>query len=317
MKQNSCRFALSLMLLFAGVASVRPAQAQDYYKSKTITLYAGMPPGGGIDSEMRMVAHYFGRFIPGEPAIIPRNMQGAGGMILGNYLSSVARPDGLTLGMPGRSGFVLAPIVGAADVKYDLRKFSWIGSSASSNYILWMGKQSNIRTVEELKGANRQIIIAGSGSTTANSIIPEVLARYEGFPIKVVRGYPGMNDAILAVERGEADGVLTQPASLRRDLVSSGAVVPIVQVFSVEPDLPLLDRYITKGRTRGLLELLNAPQHLGLALVAPPGMPDGIVKILRQSYLAMVASKDYQDEAIKRSFPGLSRIRRTPIGSDE
>jgi len=290
------------ILCAAALAHPQPTQAQDYYKGKTITLYAGMPPGGGIDSEMRMVAHYFGRFIPGEPAIIPRNIQGAGGMILGNYLSGVARPDGLTLGMPGRSGFVLAPIVGAADVKYDLRKFNWIGSSASSNYILWMGKQSNIRTVEELKGANRQIIIAGSGSTTANSIIPEVLARYEGFPIKVVRGYPGMNDAILAVERGEADGVLTQPASLRGDLVSSGAVVPIVQVFSVEPDLPLLDRYITKGRTRPLLELLNAPQHLGLALVAPPGMPDGIVKTLRQSYLAMVASKDYQDEAIKRSF---------------
>jgi tripartite-type tricarboxylate transporter receptor subunit TctC len=290
------------ILCAAALAQSQPAQAQDYYKGKTITLYAGMPPGGGIDSEMRMVAHYFGRFIPGEPVIIPRNMQGAGGMILGNYLSSVAKPDGLTLGMPGRSGFVLAPIVGAADVKYDLRKFSWIGSSASSNYMLWMRKQSNIRTVEELKGAHRQIIIAGSGSTTANSIIPEVLARYEGFPIKVVRGYPGMNDAILAVERGEADGVLTQRASLRGDLVSSGAVVPIVQVFSVEPDLPSLDRYITKGRTRALLELLNAPQHLGLALVAPPGMPDSIVKTLRQSYLAMVASKDYQNEAIKRSF---------------
>src|SRR3954453_4556847 len=293
---------VAALLVVAALAGMSTAQAQDFYRSKTITLFAGMPPGGGIDSEMRLVANFFGNHIPGEPNIVPRNMQGAGGMILGNYLSSVARPDGLTLGMPGRSGFVLAPIVGAADVKYDLGKFNWIGSSASSNYILWMGKESNIRTVEELKGADRQIIIAGSGSTTANSIIPEVLARYEGFPIKVVRGYPGMNDAILAVERGEADGVLTQPASLRGDLVSSGAVVPIVQVFSVEPALPLLDRYITKGRTRALLELLNAPQHLVLTLVAPPGTPDGIVKILRQSYLAMVASKDYQDEAIKRSF---------------
>src|SRR3954471_10806352 len=93
-------------ILYAAALAPPPAQAEDYYKGKTITLYAGMPPGGGIDSEMRMGAHYFGRFIPGEPAIIPRNMQGAGGMILGNYLSSVARPDGLTLGMPGRSGFV-------------------------------------------------------------------------------------------------------------------------------------------------------------------------------------------------------------------
>jgi ABC-type amino acid transport substrate-binding protein len=165
-----------------------------------------------------------------------------------------------------------------------------------------MRKQTNIRTVEELKSQTRQVIIAGSGSTTANSIIPEVLAKYEGFPIKVVRGYPGMNDAILAVERGEADGVLTQRASLRGDLVSSGAVVPIVQVFAVEPDLPLLDRYITKDRTRALLELLNAPQRLGLALVAPPGVPPDIVELLRRSYLNMVGSREYQDEAIKRSF---------------
>src|SRR5438093_1046975 len=211
----------------AALIAVPQARAQDFYRGKSLTLFAGQPPGGGIDSEMRLVAQYFGRHIPGEPAIVPRNMPGAGGLILGNNLYSVAKPDGLTLGMPGRTGFVLAPIISAADTKYDLRRFTWIGSSASSNLVLWMRRQSNIKSFDDLRRANRQIIIAGSGSTTSNSIIPEVLAKYENMPVKVVRGYTGIIDAVLAVERGEADGVLCKRASIRPDMLSSGAVVPV------------------------------------------------------------------------------------------
>jgi tripartite-type tricarboxylate transporter receptor subunit TctC len=278
------------------------AHAQDFYRGKSVTLFAGQPPGGGIDSEMRLVAQFFGRHIPGEPAVVPRNLPGAGGMILGNHLFGVAKPDGLTLGMPGRSGFVLAPIISAADTKYDLRKFTWIGSSASSNFVLYMRRQSNIKSFDDLRNARRQIIIAGSGTTTANSITPEVLAKYENLPIKVVRGYPGIIDAILAVERGEADGVLCQRASLRPDMLSSGAVVPVFQVFDVEPNLPVLERLITNPKEKALLELLSAPQRLGLTVIAPPGLPEDLTRILRQSYLKMVASREYLDEAVKRGF---------------
>jgi len=307
-REAPVRVPLSLLLglvlgLTLSLMSVSASQAQDLYRGKSATLFAGQPPGGGIDNEMRLVAQFLGRHIPGEPAIVPRNMPGAGGMILGNHLFGVAKPDGLTLGMPGRSGFVLAPIISAADTKYDLRRFTWIGSSASSNFVLYMRRQSNIKSFDDLRNARRQIIIAGSGSTTANSITPEVLAKYEDLPIKVVRGYPGIIDAILAVERGEADGVLCQRASLRPDMLSSGAVVPVFQVFDVEPNLPVLDRLISNNpREKALLELLSAPQRLGLAVIAPPGLPDDLTRILRQSYLKMVASRDYLDEAVKRGF---------------
>lgn len=283
-------------------AALQPANGQDPYRGKTITLFAGQPPGGGIDSEMRLVAQFYGKHIPGGPSIVARNMPGAGGLILGNHLYSVARPDGLTLGMPGRSGFVLAPIISAADTKYDLRKFTWIGSSASSNFVLWMRRQSNIRSFDDLKHAKREIVIAGSGSTTSNSIIPEVLAKYENMPIKVVRGYPGIADAVLAVERGEADGVMCQRASLRPDMLASGAVVPILQFYDVEPGVPLLQDLISNPREKALLELLAAPQKLGLAVVAPPGIPAELTRVLRDSYLAMVAMGEYRDEAVKRGF---------------
>jgi tripartite-type tricarboxylate transporter receptor subunit TctC len=204
--------------------------------------------------------------------------------------------------MPGRSGFALAPIISAADTRYDLRKFTWIGSSASSNFVLWMRRQANVRSFEDLRNAKRPIIIASSGSTTANSIMPEVLAKYEKLPLKVVRGYPGINDAVLAVERGEADGVLCQKASMRNDLLASGAVLPVFQIMPIEPGLPLLDDVITDPKEKALLELLSAPQRLGLPVIGPPGMPEEITRTLRHSYLKMVASKDYLDEAIKRNL---------------
>jgi tripartite-type tricarboxylate transporter receptor subunit TctC len=300
------RRASLCLLLAAAVAAAacdfRAAQAQDFYHGKTVTLFAGQPPGGGIDSEMRLVARFLGKFIPGEPSFLPMNMQGAGGIILGNHLYGVAKPDGLTLGMPGRTGFALAPVISAADTKYDLRKFTWIGSSASSNFVLWMRRQANVRGFDDLRNAKRQIVIASSGSTTANSIMPEVLARYEKLPLKVVRGYPGINDAILAVERGEADGVLCQKASLRGDMIASGAVVPVFQVMAIEPGVALLNDIITDQRERALLEMLSAPQRLGLPVIAPPGVPDALTRILRRSYLSMIASSDYQDEAMKRGL---------------
>ena len=293
----------SLVVALAVVAAaVQPASGQDHYRGKTITLFAGQPPGGGIDMEMRLVAQFYGKHIPGAPSVVPRNMPGAGGLILGNHLYSVARPDGLTFGMPGRTGFVLAPIISAADTKYDLRKFTWIGSSASSNLVLYVRRQSNIRSFDDLKKAKREIIIAGSGSTTSNSIIPEVLAKYENIPIKVVRGYPGIADAVLAVERGEADGVLCQRASLRPDMLAAGATVPVFQLFDMEPGVPLLQDLVANPREKALLELLSAPQKLGLAVIAPPGLPAELTRILRDAYLAMIATSEYRDEAAKRGF---------------
>jgi ABC-type amino acid transport substrate-binding protein len=300
--RGDSRVRATLVAAAVVAAGIHAAQAEDFYRGKTVTLFAGQPPGGGIDSEMRLVARFLGKFIPGEPGFLPMNMQGAGGIILGNHLYSVAKPDGLTLGMPGRSGFALAPVISAADTRYDLRKFTWIGSSASSNFVLWMRRAANVRSFDDLRSAKRPIIIASSGSTTANSVMPEVLARYEKLPLKVVRGYPGINDAVLAVERGEADGVLCQKASIRNDLIASGAVVPVFQVMPIEPDLPLLDGIVTDAKEKALLELLSAPQRLGLPLIGPPGMTEDVARTLRQAYLKMVASQDYLDEAVKRGL---------------
>jgi len=129
-----------------------------------------------------------------------------------------------------------------------------------------------------------------------------VLARYEGFPFKVVRGYPGTNDAVLAAERGEVDGLFVHRASVRADLITSGLLVPVFQTFALEADLPVLERFVSNPREVALLNLINAPQRLGLAVIAPPALPEAVTRTLRDSYLRMVAAKDYQEEASKRGF---------------
>src|SRR5258706_12981815 len=118
--------------------------AQDFYAGKTLTIIAGFPPGGGVDGEMRVLTRYFAKYIPGHPVIVSRNMQGAGGIILGNHLNSVAPPDGLTLGMPGRSGFLLSNVVPQKGITYDLTKFSYVGGAGSAVNTLWLHKRTGI-----------------------------------------------------------------------------------------------------------------------------------------------------------------------------
>ena len=279
-----------------------PASADDFFKGKVVSLFAGRPPGGGVDSEMRIVGQFLGENIPGRPKILPQNMPGAGGIALGNHLYNVASHDGLTLGVPGRTAFLLAPVVGNANARYSLLKFTWIGSAASSNFILWIRKGANIASLDELRKSPKTLVIGGSGSGNADTVVPELLVKYEKLPFKVIRGYPGTSEQILALERGEIDGMFTERASFRSDPVASGLAVPIFQTFPIEPNVPLSEDIVTDPKGRAVLRLFGVPLRVGLAVVAPPGLSKETTRILRDSYLATITSKGYRDEAAKRGF---------------
>src|SRR5579862_4071370 len=179
---GSAAIAGLLMVLSCAV----PAFGADFYAGKTISLYAGRPPGGATDAEMRLVAQFLGNEIPGHPRVIPLNMPGAGGVVLGNYLYNVAPKDGLTLGVPGRTSFMLSPVGGNPNVQYDLNGFNWIGSAASSNFILWMRAGAGINSLQQLRQSARELVIGGSGNGNSDTVIPELLLKYEKLPIKVI-----------------------------------------------------------------------------------------------------------------------------------
>src|SRR5215813_2147985 len=170
--------ALRIAIALPGADS---ACADDTFAGRTLTVIAGFQPGGGVDGEMRVLTRYFAKYIPGNPVIVSRNMQGAGGIILANHLYSVAAADGLTLGMPGRSGFLLSNVVPQKGIAYDLANFSYIGSAGSAANALWVHRRTGIAAVADLKHARTPIVVGALNARSENAIGPRVLESYEGW----------------------------------------------------------------------------------------------------------------------------------------
>jgi len=303
----SMTFLVAALAAICVLPSIQPATADEsnFYAGKTITLIAGLPPGGGVDGEMRVAARHLGHFIPGNPAIVAQNMPGAGGMVLGNFLLHAA-PDGLTLAMPGRSGFLLSNVVPQKGVAYDLTKFSYVGGAGSTNNVLWLRKGTGIATVAELARSQKEIVIGALSPRTGDAVIPKVLAKYQGWKLKIVFGYPGFNEVLTATERGEVDGFLTHEGSIRNtrpDLIDSGTLKPVLQSVEDLPGVPLLMTVVGDAKEKALLGLLETPSEIGLPLMGPPGIPADRLAILRQAYARMVADPAYREEAEKRGLP--------------
>jgi tripartite-type tricarboxylate transporter receptor subunit TctC len=295
--------ALAALALCAGATA--PHAQEDFYAGKTLTLIAGLPPGGGVDGEMRVLARYFSKYIPGHPNIVAKNMPGAGGVVLGNFLNKAA-PDGLTLGMPGRSGFLLSNVVPQKAVSYDITKFSYVGGAGSAIGALWLARRTGITSVAELKVSRKEIVIGGLSPRSENTIVPRALASYERWPLKVVPGYAGFNEVLIAVERGEVDGLFSHEGSIansRPDLMVSGLLKPVVQSFAYASSVPVLADVMNDANARALLGLVTTPSHIGLPLVGPPGMPADRLEILRRSYMQLMEDAEYRAEADKRGLP--------------
>jgi tripartite-type tricarboxylate transporter receptor subunit TctC len=293
-------FAAAVLAAAAGAAS-----AQDYFVNKSITLYAGYPPGGGIDNEMRTIARFYPAFIPGRPNIIAKNMPGAGGLILGNYLYAKGKPDGFEIGMPGRSGFLLANSIGHKGARYVLTEFTYIGSTASTNAILWLNAKAGINTLDDLKKAKKTIVLGGLSARSQNIVVPKVLAKYHGFPFRPVHGYPGMNAVLLAMERGEVDGLFSHEGSLqstRPDMIADKKIIPIFQTFPFEPNLPTVESFVTDPEEKALLTLLSAPGRVGVPLLGPPKMNAEATKVLRDAHQALAKDKAFREYAEKRGI---------------
>ena len=300
--KKSLALVAALMALVS-FARTPPSAQSNFFTGKTILLYVGFSPGGGVDGEARIAAKHLSRFIPGNPTIQVKNMPGAGGIVVANHMYKGVEPDGLTLAMPGRSGFLLSNIVKDKNVAFDLAKFAYIGGAGSTNSILWLRKDSGISNVAQLKAAKKEIILGAWSARSQNAIVPKVLRQYEGWPFKVVHGYPGTNEVLVAIERREVDGLYSHQGSVRPQMISSGEVIPIVQTFEEFPNVPTIGSLITNPKEKALLGLLSAPSRIGLPLLAPPGIPAERLDILRRSYALMVKDKEYVEEVEKRGLP--------------
>lgn len=167
------RYASIMLGLFLFFLLYRPYPlfAAPFYEGKVLTIIVGYSPGGGYDRVDRLLAKYLPNYIPGKPTVLVQNMPGADSMIAANYLYNIAKPDGLTIGTFNR-GLVFANLLKAEGGRYDLTKFSWIGSAAVESSVLIFYKDLAYKTIEDVAKSKSTIVIGCTGSADAINIIP-------------------------------------------------------------------------------------------------------------------------------------------------
>lgn len=292
--------ALCAALFLSAIRS--DAQAADFYAGKTITMIVGFAPGGGVDTTARVVAAHLGRFIPGEPAIVVQNMEGAAGLVAMNYLANRVAADGLSIAIPGRSWYVEGALKGPG-VAFDIDKATFIGSPGGVNSALYVRTATGAGSLAALKASPKPLTFGTLGATTPTAMVPALLAA-QGYPVKIISGYVSTARVLVALEQGEIDGFWTAEDSFtrRHDLIDKNLVRPILQSRPHFPGVPLLSAVMPESQ-KPLLMLLEAPENFGLPLVAPAGVPADRAAALRKAFLAMAADPAYQADAAKTGDP--------------
>lgn len=280
-----------------------PLLAQDasanFKAGRTVNLYIGYAPGGSYDLYGRMVARHLGRHIPGEPAIVPSNMPGAGSLQAANFIYSVAPKDGTALGALGET-LAMEQALRNSGVKYDASKLTWIGRVASSNNIHLVWHTAKAQSIED--ALKFEMTVAGTGPANLAETVPRLLNALIGTKFKVISGYASSGPGMLAMERGEVDGAGTSWAAIKstkQDWLRDKTVKIILQNLPErDPELPDVPALLEFGKTEDDKQLLNlyaSGGAIGRAISAPPGMPTHITAALRQAFQSML--KDPQLKA--------------------
>jgi tripartite-type tricarboxylate transporter receptor subunit TctC len=295
------------ILFGALLALMKPAQAQEepFFKDKTLRVIVGSAPGGGYDAYARLVSDHMRRHIPGNPQIVVQNMPGAGSLVATNHIANVAPKDGTVIGAVNAAMTTL-PLIKPDTAKFDPRKMNWIGSTLREFHIGLVRENSPVKTVADAQRI--EIPVAGTGgSTTTYPVIANAILNTK---FKVVAGYQGTAQGMLAMERGEVDGVIgitwasikaTQAAALR-----DGKILLLAQ-FGVRkhPELPNIPLVIDAAKTpedKAALRLVFSSQEVGRPWVAPEGVPEKTVAILRKAFDDTMADPEFKADAAKRKL---------------
>src|SRR5262245_48934358 len=269
------------------------------------TMVVGFPPGATYDIYTRTFARHLGKHLPGKPNVIVQNMAGAGTLRSANFLYNQAPKDGTTIGMLAR-GLAMQPLLDMTGIQFEARKFNWIGSISSDVSLVLSWHTRPFKTIDDLR--KNEMVVAGTGSGADSVIFPYILNGVLGTKMKIVTGYPGAADFLLAVERQEADGTAGVSWSgilaSRPEWISDKRINVIVQLgLKRHPDMdpaPLVMDFAKNDSDRGVLELIFARQDMAYPIVAPPGTPPERVTQLRQAFEAVMHDGEFLADAKKQ-----------------
>jgi tripartite-type tricarboxylate transporter receptor subunit TctC len=313
MLTNHHTFVTALVTTIFLAGSVSAQSVESIYKGKNVDLLIGFGPGGGNDTWARTVAAHIGRFLPGKPSVIPRNMDGAGGLQVANYLYNAAPKNGRVFGLINR-GIPLEPLLGGSGTNFDARKFVYIGSPDRDTTVCGAMKGAAVQSMQDL--FSKELIVGGTGSGADTVIYPEFLNAVLGMKFKVIKGYKGSSAVALAMARGEVQGACLAYDSFTRTAVHREGQTNILFQAALKPDpkikgVPSVLGQAKSTADRQALELFFARVELGRPFVAPPGLAPELVKALRTAFAATLADKTFIADARKR------KLRPAPVSGED
>jgi len=295
--------ALAGALLLTAAAPFAAAQGvADFYKNRNVDEYIGYSTGGAYDFYARVIGRHMGAHIPGHPTLIPRNMEGAGSLRLANWLYRVAPQDGSVFATIGR-GIAFDPLLIGKGDQFDAQKFNWIGSANNEVSVCVALKDSGIAKFDDL--FTKPLTVGGTSADTDQ--FPRVLNNVLGTHFKVIEGYPGGNEVVLAMERGEVNGRCgwswSSVKATHKAWIDEKKMIVLVQLsLNKHPELPDVPSVLDFAKTdeqRAILKMVFARQVMGRPYVAPPNAPADRIAALRQAFTATMQDKDFLAEADK------------------
>jgi tripartite-type tricarboxylate transporter receptor subunit TctC len=299
------RSSLSLcaVALVLGWAQAANAQSPDKI-DRPVTIYVAGTAGGGIDLYARLLGRHLGRHIPGRPTVTVQLMPGAGGIRAANFLAEQAPRDGTAI-TTFAGGPILEPLIGARNPGYDMSQFTWVGAVTKDFGLCMAWGASPFRTIDDVK--KQQMVVGGTGAGSETDTWPVVLNEVLGTRFKLVTGYVGSQETILAIERGETHGrcvfshsaLKTAKPDWLRDKKINVLLLTALEKSSDFPGVPAVVDLVSKPEDRALLELMVAPGAMARPFVAPPGVPAGKAALLRRAFDATMQDPEFRAEAAR------------------
>jgi tripartite-type tricarboxylate transporter receptor subunit TctC len=303
---------LTLILPAAAVADDQAVAA--FYGKRTVAIAVGFTPGGNYDLYARLVARHIGRHIPGNPTVIVQNLPGAGSRRLANTLANVGPHDGTMIGLPNQ-GIAMDQALGTEGVKFDARRFHWIGSPVEDNNVFWGWHTIPVKTIEDAR--TREFVVGATGPGSPTTYYPRIMNELLGTKFKVVAGYPGSNELDYAIENGEVGGRVVSWTSLKitADWVTANKANVMLQFGlrkSAElPKVRMLQDLASNAKHREIFEFLCLVPAMGRPFFLPSGVPAERVAAIRAAFAATMKDPAFLDDARR------ARLDVEPLTGDE
>jgi tripartite-type tricarboxylate transporter receptor subunit TctC len=296
----SLSFCAACALAYLGPAPAW-AQAGPSLAGKNVQMLIGFGPGGGYDLWGRVVARHIGKHLPGNPAVVPQNMPGAGSFVAANNIYNLAPKDGSVMGIIARDA-ALGPITGATGARFDPTRITWLGTPTTETNVCIASSTAKVKTLKDLY--SMQLIVGDTGVGTGTHSYPKALNALLGMKFKIIAGFPSSSDVFLAMERGEVDGIcesLDSVSGKRPDWIPSKKVTILFQGGAAPnpqlKDVPFVPDLAHSQDDRLAIEFLYAGQGIGRPFVAPPDMPADRLKMVRDAFRDTMKDPEFIEDA--------------------